>query len=98
MDMTVLQNVYNIIIACLPALTSILAVLTGVSRIIAIINNFKKDAKKDKEKSDITIAELKLQNKALQEDMLIMSNNMKELHKNVDLVIRKVRQNEDRDK
>lgn len=84
------QEIYNIIIASVPALTAILTVLTLTIKLISSLTIIKKSFDTNTETTQATIDELKANNAALQEMIITTQNQLSDLGHSVNKIIDKV--------
>ena len=84
------QEIYNIIIASVPALTAILTVLTLAIKLISSLTIIKKSFETNTETTQATIDELKANNAALQEMIITTQNQLSDLGHSVNKIIDKV--------
>lgn len=100
-----IQDIYNLIIAAIPAATSIVAIITIAIKMITsakaataenklILEASTLATKLSTETSITTINELKVENIALQENLRALQKEVKTLTKLVALVVQKVDTNE----
>lgn len=84
------QEIYNIIIASVPALTAILTVLTLAIKLISSLTIIKRSFDTNTETTQATIDELKANNAALQEMIITTQNQLSDLGHSVNKIIDKV--------